>query len=77
MVLWGMFVLSMVILVINFVSKFPGAIDVDITDPLSILEDADIGEEKRDICVVCDRKKGSEPLLICQNEKCINKSEND
>ena len=73
-ILWATFITAMVILVTRFSTSFPKVLDVDVTDPLSVFELEE--EEKTDICSVCERKKGSEPLLICQTEEeCINKSE--
>jgi hypothetical protein len=76
-ILWVVFVLSLVLLVMRFSERFPKVLDMDITDPLSVFEVDSDDDEKSDICVVCERKKGSEPLLICQNENCINKSDTD
>jgi hypothetical protein len=74
-ILWGLFVLSMVILVSRFSERFPKVLDVDVMDPLSVFE-MDDEDGPKDICPVCERKKGSEPLLICQtDENCINKDD--
>jgi hypothetical protein len=71
-ILYISFVTCLVILVIRIAERFPNALDVDITDPLSVLDEE---EPVSDICVVCARKKGSEPLLTCSDEKCINNSD--
>ena len=72
-ILYISFVTCLVILVIRIAERFPNALDVDITDPLSVLDEEE--EPVSDICVVCTRKKGSEPLLTCSDEKCINNSD--
>ena len=72
-ILYVSFVTCFVILVLGIVRKHPNATDIDITDPLSVLYDDD--DEESDICVVCARKKGSEPLLTCYDDKCINNSD--
>tara|TARA_B110000483_G_C18154255_1_gene526745 strand:- start:656 stop:901 length:246 start_codon:yes stop_codon:yes gene_type:complete len=75
-ILYVAFVLCFVILISRIVSTYPNSLDIDITDPLSILDDDESDDELGDdICKVCARKKGSEPLLTCSDEKCINKND--
>lgn len=75
-ILWTLFVITMVMIVVRISNFFPNVLDVDITDPLGVFEVDSDDDEKTDICPVCERKKGSEPLLICQTEEeCINKSD--
>lgn len=64
--LWLLFSISFIRLVFVGVSFFPTLSKIDITDPLSFLDD----NEK---CEVCGRTKGEEINLFCESEKCINK----
>lgn len=74
-ILWTLFVITMVMIVVRISNFFPNVLDVDITDPLGVFEVDSDDDKKTDICPVCERKKGLEPLLICQTEEeCINKS---
>lgn len=73
-ILWAVFVAATVVVVGRLTNSYPKLLDMDPTDPMSAFELED--PKKSDICPVCDRKKGEEPLLVCQtDEKCINKSD--
>jgi len=75
-ILWGTFVLTLVMLILRLGKKNPEALDVDITDPLNVLDLFSDGKKKdEEVCKVCARKKGEDPLLICSHDDCINKSD--
>lgn len=78
LLLWVVFVFTLVILVLKIGRKNPDALDIDITDPFSILDV--LGDKKKEntqdeLCDVCERKKGEDPLFTCFHDDCINNSD--
>lgn len=70
---WSVFLVSLVIVVIQLGLKIPGLFDVDITDPLSILDE---DEEVKTYCEVCGQEKETaEHTNLCVDNSCVLKQD--
>ena len=70
---WTLFLVSLVIVVIQIGLKIPGIFDIDVTDPLSIL---DATEEEKIICDVCGQEKETaEHSNLCLDDSCVLKQD--
>jgi hypothetical protein len=70
---WSFFLVSLVIVVIQLGLKIPGLFDVDITDPLSILDE---DEEVKIYCEVCGQEKEkAEHTNLCVDNSCVLKQD--
>jgi len=74
LLLWIGLVVTTITFIFNITGIFPKIMDIDPTDPLSLLDITDKEVEKVD-CDVCGREKGCEPLIVCQDEMCVNNND--
>jgi|SaaInl85LU_5_DNA_1037374.scaffolds.fasta_scaffold07953_3 hypothetical protein len=69
MILWAILIFALVMIVIRVSESFPSIYNVDITDPLSFLDDDD--DEPCEECLKNVENDG----YVCVNTECVNYSD--